>query len=45
MHWAHSIVGLIAVVGFVWHVVWGRTRVPLHRHRRVAATDDDRHGH
>ena len=30
MHWVHSIVGLVAVVGFVWHVVWGRTRVPGH---------------
>lgn len=28
MHWVHSIVGLVAVAGFAWHVVWGRTRVP-----------------
>jgi len=27
-HWVHSIVGIVAVVGFVWHVLWGRTRVP-----------------
>ena len=34
MHWIHSIVGLVAVLGFAWHVIWGRTRKPtVHRRR------------
>lgn len=33
-HWVHSIGGLVAVAGFVWHVLWGRTRVPrVYGHR------------
>ena len=28
VHWVHTIGGVVALVGFAWHVVWGRTRVP-----------------
>jgi hypothetical protein len=31
MHWVHAIVGVIAVVAFPVHVLWGRTR-PARRH-------------
>ena len=27
-HWVHVIVGIVAVVAFVGHVLWGRTRIP-----------------
>ncbi len=28
VHWVHAIAGLIAVVAFIGHVLWGKTRVP-----------------
>jgi hypothetical protein len=32
VHWVHCIVGIAAIFVFAWHIVWGRTRVPVMHH-------------